>query len=222
MSHLSHIVVVECEGKESFLIRDTHVSTADIKHLYHQDPDSLANLKRRHAISDEAIEEALTFEKWLVVDYEFEMFFAAFEYLRIGTLQNCMLSGLREELRDTLKNITVEATMLHLRLIWELTRKNASERDDILLCSMVSEEIGSQWKDAQREFLVNYGKRDRRDSPYTVINKGIVHNDCTRGNSGDYTTVLTTMFPLVCKVRDALVPALPELIQQRWTIRGWI
>lgn len=129
---------------------------------------------------------------WTVFEYEVRMFRCLLALLKKGN----------QEFPDGVQYAIVESVVLHTRQLVDILLSRGKKRDDIKLSSLLPcfQSIHLDTLDK------HYGKAHERNSPCWIINKRLAHPTSERGDSFDYSRLLSKLVPkievLLQKIND--------------------
>ncbi len=123
--------------------------------------------------------------KWVVIDYEVQMYSA----MRV------LLKNPRFQTPETqlVRNAFVESAGLHTRILCEFCISKV--KGDIQLESVVSDEEWKLLKPLVTKLDTAYGKRENPNSPRTILNQKLMHPAERRGDTHDYNAVFSILHP---------------------------
>jgi hypothetical protein len=136
-------------------------------------------------------------EKWQVIDYEVQMYFATRKLRQHSSFQNPTPE------RGLLLNAIIESEGLHTRNLCEFCLSKV--KGDIQLQSLVSDEEWKALEPLVTKLHAAYGIRDNPDSPRMILNQMLMHPTDRRGPSYTYNAVFSILHPkldeIIAKLR---------------------
>jgi hypothetical protein len=146
-----------------------------------------ASIQTRPASPGEALMKKADKNKWQVIDYEVQMYFAT-RALR----QNPSFQSPTREI-CLLLNAMVESQGLHTRILCEFCLSKV--KGDIQLQSLVSDEEWKLLEPLVTKLGTAYGKRENSNSPRVILNQMLMHPTDRRGPSYTYDEVFNALNP---------------------------